>query len=196
MEEIEKKVGSRYALTVLAGKRARQLRDGAPQLVNTDSNNPILVALQEIYEGKIVAENLDYTAAELAAMSPGVGDGPGEAEALTADDLAELADADATGIALPGAADITGEPVQPSEPESGADSDAEVTGAAAADVEAEAEPEAEEPAEVEEPEQAEEAEEAEEVEVEEVEESGHDDAEEAAEAAEDAAEVEVSADEE
>lgn len=55
-------VGSRYALTVLAGKRARDLRDGAPQLVNSDSSNPILVALQEIYEGKVVPENLDLSA--------------------------------------------------------------------------------------------------------------------------------------
>jgi DNA-directed RNA polymerase subunit omega len=62
IEEIEKMVGSRYALTVLAGKRARDLREGAPQLVNSDSTNPILVALQEIYEGKVVADNLDLSA--------------------------------------------------------------------------------------------------------------------------------------
>lgn len=62
IEDIEKMVGSRYALTVLAGKRARDLRDGAPQLVNSDSSNPILVALQEILEGKVVAENLDLSA--------------------------------------------------------------------------------------------------------------------------------------
>lgn len=62
IEDIEKMVGSRYALTVLAGKRARDLRDGAPQLVNSDSSNPILVALQEILEGKVVAQNLDLSA--------------------------------------------------------------------------------------------------------------------------------------
>lgn len=62
MEEIEKKVGSRYALTVLAGLRARQLRAGAPQLVVSDSPNKILVALQEIYEGKILPENLIFEA--------------------------------------------------------------------------------------------------------------------------------------
>jgi DNA-directed RNA polymerase omega subunit len=62
IEEIEKMVGSRYALTVLAGKRARDLRDGAPQLVNSDESNPILVALQEIYEGKVIPKNLDLSA--------------------------------------------------------------------------------------------------------------------------------------
>lgn len=56
MEEIEKMIGSRYALTVLAGKRARDLRDGAPRLVNTSANNPIIIALQEIYAGKVVPE--------------------------------------------------------------------------------------------------------------------------------------------
>lgn len=61
IEEIEKMVGSRYALTVLAGKRARDLRDGAPQLVNSQSTNPIIIALEEIYAGKVVPENLDLS---------------------------------------------------------------------------------------------------------------------------------------
>ena len=56
LEEIEKIVGSRYALTVLAGKRAKELREGAPRLVNTDSTNSIIIALQEILEGKIAPE--------------------------------------------------------------------------------------------------------------------------------------------
>jgi DNA-directed RNA polymerase subunit omega len=66
MEEIEKLVGSRYALTVLAGKRARELRKGAPRLVNIDSQNPIIIALHEIMEGKIHPENLSFN--EAAAM--------------------------------------------------------------------------------------------------------------------------------
>lgn len=104
-EEIEKKVGSRYALTVLAGKRARDLREGSPQLVNSDSSNPILVALQEILEGKIVPANLDYTE---AAATP---EADAAEVALTDEDLAALTDADAAGVELPGAADITGAPV-------------------------------------------------------------------------------------
>jgi DNA-directed RNA polymerase subunit omega len=59
LEEIEKLVGSRYALTVLAGKRARELRQGAPRLVNSDARNSIIVALQEILEGKITPEYRD-----------------------------------------------------------------------------------------------------------------------------------------
>jgi hypothetical protein len=90
------------------------LRDGAPRLVNSDSNNPIQIALQEIYEGKIVAENLDLSAEEaaLAQASPDE-----ETSPLAGVDLAELTDADAAGISLPGAADITGEPIDESTPE-------------------------------------------------------------------------------
>jgi DNA-directed RNA polymerase omega subunit len=73
IEDIERRVGSRYALTVLAGLRARELRDGSPRLVIADSTNPILIALQEIHEGKIYAENLvlagDAPAEEPAAQA-------------------------------------------------------------------------------------------------------------------------------
>jgi DNA-directed RNA polymerase subunit omega len=75
IEEIEKMVGSRYALTVLAGKRARDLRDGAPQLVNSESSNPILIALEEIYAGKVVPVNLDLSGSldeRGLAIMPGV----------------------------------------------------------------------------------------------------------------------------
>lgn len=130
IEEIETKVGSRYALTVLAGKRARELRDGAPRLVNTDSNNPIIVALQEIQEGKIFAENLDYDAGlDVVANTP-------DMIVVGADDedLAELTGADAAGVELPGSADITGHPVGDSAIEASA---ADETGEDAEDLAAE-----------------------------------------------------------
>jgi DNA-directed RNA polymerase subunit omega len=105
VEEIERKIGSRYALTVLAGKRARELRDGAHRLVNTDSNNPIIIALQEIHEGKIYPENLDYSAGlDTVVNTP-------DMIVVGEDDLVDLTDADAAGIELPGAADITGKPL-------------------------------------------------------------------------------------
>jgi DNA-directed RNA polymerase subunit omega len=103
IEEIEMKIGSRYALTVLAGKRARELRDGAPRLVNTDSNNPIIIALQEIHEGKIFAENLDYSAGlDVVANTP-------DMVVVGEEDLGDLTDADI--LEHPGAADITGKPL-------------------------------------------------------------------------------------
>lgn len=81
LEEIERLVGSRYALTVLAGKRAKELREGAPRLVNTDSSNAIIIALQEILEGKITPEykGADKTAGVAEGLSgePAAGGVPG-----------------------------------------------------------------------------------------------------------------------
>ena len=39
------KVGSKYALVIMASKRARQLVDHAPALVKCDSNKPVSIAL-------------------------------------------------------------------------------------------------------------------------------------------------------
>ncbi len=47
-------MGSRYKLVIAAAKRALELSDGAPKLVETDpKRKPALVALQELVEGKV-----------------------------------------------------------------------------------------------------------------------------------------------
>ena len=43
----------KFVLSNLAAKRAKQLRDGAPQLVRVDSTHPLTIALAEIAAGKI-----------------------------------------------------------------------------------------------------------------------------------------------
>lgn len=48
-----KKVDSRYTLVIVTSKRARQLVDGAPKLVNCGSVKPVTVAIHEIDEDKI-----------------------------------------------------------------------------------------------------------------------------------------------
>ena len=53
-------LGSKYALVVLAAKRAKQIKSGVPPTVNTGSRNPLTIALEEIAMGKIrcvVADN-------------------------------------------------------------------------------------------------------------------------------------------
>jgi DNA-directed RNA polymerase subunit omega len=50
---VAKQPKSRYSLVVLAAKRARQLKDGAPPLVEPTSPNLLTTALQEIAAGKI-----------------------------------------------------------------------------------------------------------------------------------------------
>lgn len=47
------KVGSKYALVIMASKRARQLVDHAPALVKCESNKPVSIALKEIGEGLV-----------------------------------------------------------------------------------------------------------------------------------------------
>jgi DNA-directed RNA polymerase subunit omega len=47
-------MGSKYALVIIAAKRARQLKEGARRLVETRSTNPLTIALEEIAAGKIV----------------------------------------------------------------------------------------------------------------------------------------------
>lgn len=45
--------GSKYSLVVLAAKRAKQIKNGAPPLIDTDSRNPLTIALEEIASGKV-----------------------------------------------------------------------------------------------------------------------------------------------
>lgn len=45
----------KFVLSNLAAKRAKQLREGAPPLVQIDSNHPLTIALAEIAAGKIKA---------------------------------------------------------------------------------------------------------------------------------------------
>jgi DNA-directed RNA polymerase subunit omega len=55
----------RFVLSNLAAKRAKQLREGAPPLVRTDSNNPLTIALAEIAQG-MIKPNLPEVVEELA----------------------------------------------------------------------------------------------------------------------------------
>ena len=43
----------KYVLSNLAAKRAKQLKEGAPPLVQIESNHPLTIALAEIAAGKI-----------------------------------------------------------------------------------------------------------------------------------------------
>lgn len=48
VNEIRKKADSRYTLVVLAAKRARDIIDGKPILVNGNIEKPVSVAAEEI----------------------------------------------------------------------------------------------------------------------------------------------------
>jgi len=53
IDNLLKKVDTRYTLVVVAAKRARQLTDGANKLTNFDSEKSVTLAINEINEDKI-----------------------------------------------------------------------------------------------------------------------------------------------
>ncbi|HLR21358.1 MAG TPA: DNA-directed RNA polymerase subunit omega [Tissierellaceae bacterium] len=48
---------NRYTLIMLTAKRARQIIDGSPVLVETDSGQPVTIAIEEIIEDKVKYKN-------------------------------------------------------------------------------------------------------------------------------------------
>ena len=53
INEIRKKADSRYTLVVLAAKRARDIIEGKPTLIEETSGRPVAVAAHEIAEDLI-----------------------------------------------------------------------------------------------------------------------------------------------
>ncbi len=53
VDEIRKKADSRYTLVILAAKRARDIIDGKPVLVDIDIDRPVSIAANEIAEDLI-----------------------------------------------------------------------------------------------------------------------------------------------
>ncbi len=53
IEELLKKTGSAYRLVLLASKRAKEIAEGSPALLNTTKSKATSMALEEILEGKV-----------------------------------------------------------------------------------------------------------------------------------------------
>lgn len=56
LDVLVQKVDSKYTLVVLAAKRAREIMDGQQPLVESKSNKPVTIALEEIAQAKITYE--------------------------------------------------------------------------------------------------------------------------------------------
>ena len=84
---------SRFHLSLLASRRARQLREGAHPLVRSEEDDYTVLALREIATGDITVEFLDRIDRELG--------GPSHAEAAepSADSVADAAEALGAGMA-------------------------------------------------------------------------------------------------
>ena len=61
LEELLAQVDNKYALVIIAAKRARQIKEGMLPLVDIDSINPVTIALEEIATGKIRYEEPQTT---------------------------------------------------------------------------------------------------------------------------------------
>ena len=46
-------IDSKFRLSILAAKRAKQLVGGSKKKIDSDAENPLTIALEEIYDGKI-----------------------------------------------------------------------------------------------------------------------------------------------
>ena len=58
INDLMKRVDSRYTLVIEAAKRARQLADGAEMMINTSSKKFVTIAINEINEGKVAYINI------------------------------------------------------------------------------------------------------------------------------------------
>jgi DNA-directed RNA polymerase subunit omega len=54
IEELLKKCGSVYKLVLLAAKRAKEVAEGSPSLVDTSHRKVTSIALEEILQGKVL----------------------------------------------------------------------------------------------------------------------------------------------
>lgn len=50
------KVDCKYTLAVFAAKRAREIMNGESALIESQSDKPVTIALEEIAQGKIVSQ--------------------------------------------------------------------------------------------------------------------------------------------
>ncbi len=55
--EVIEKGQSRYTLVMLTSKRARQIVEGDKLLVDTDSEKPVTIAIEEIMQDKVTYKN-------------------------------------------------------------------------------------------------------------------------------------------
>lgn len=54
IEELLKRCGSVYRLVILASKRAKEIAEGSPPLVEVQQRKATSVALEEILQGKVL----------------------------------------------------------------------------------------------------------------------------------------------
>lgn len=56
IDHLLEQVDNKYTLVVAAAKRARELMEGVPQEIETDTTKPVSVALEELGVGRLLYE--------------------------------------------------------------------------------------------------------------------------------------------
>ena len=56
IDYLAQKVDSKYSLVIVAAKRARELVDHAPKLVESKSNKPVSIAMEEVGDDVLTYE--------------------------------------------------------------------------------------------------------------------------------------------
>ena len=62
LRELMRNVDSKYALVIIAAKRARDLVDQNPELLATSTVNPVSLALDELASGKLTCTSEEKSA--------------------------------------------------------------------------------------------------------------------------------------
>lgn len=80
LHDQEKGLKNKFVLVTLALKRARQLNDGSPPLVEVEARKPVTLALHEIYQNKVrirdneaEPERVNQEDAQAAALAAALG---------------------------------------------------------------------------------------------------------------------------
>lgn len=56
IDALIEKVDSKYTLVVASAKRARELMNGKPRQIDTETNKPVSIALVELSHGRLLYE--------------------------------------------------------------------------------------------------------------------------------------------
>ena len=59
VNDLLKNIENRYALVIVASRRAREIAEGGKPLIKTDEKSPVTIASNEINQGKITVINSD-----------------------------------------------------------------------------------------------------------------------------------------
>ncbi|MCP5052553.1 MAG: DNA-directed RNA polymerase subunit omega [bacterium] len=92
-------IDSKFRLAILVAKRAKQIVKGSKKRIHHESENPLSIAIEEVYSGKINYKIIDRSALDF--INDDFGSDDADSAAILADDFAsEEAVADMKGLLL------------------------------------------------------------------------------------------------